>query len=100
MLVKEVWTNGTEGYRIGDSGYYEPWTTDTGQLFKAYQKEFGRCTSKVYVDKENGAQPIVWEFEKLVSYTDTGEPYLQLTWVVLHNTEPIKHYSYDYHYLS
>jgi len=93
MLVKEEWVNQTEGYMVGDSGEYEPYTNDIGALFKEFQKEYGRCISKVYIDKGNIA--IGWVFEKKTKYNDCEQYYIQHTWISLYNkkTDVIhKHY--------
>lgn len=83
MLVQESYVNLTENYRIGDSEPYEPFTTDTGQLYRAYRKECGRCTGKVWIDRLDGTHAIGWIFVKRARYEDTREPYLQETWVTL-----------------
>ena len=100
MLIKEDYTNKSESYKIGDSGYYEPFTDNIGRLFLNYQREYGRCISKVYIDQGNESLPIGWVFEKQVKYEDCNEFYLQHTWITLHNSKPIKHYSYDYKFIG
>lgn len=99
LLVNEVYTNETEKYRCGDSGYYQPFTDNLGKLFLTYQRDYGRCISKVYIDKDNKSFAIGWVFEKKVKYEDCNEFYLQHTWITLHNSEPIKYYSYDYRFI-
>ena len=99
MLIHETYTNETEGYIIGDSGYFEPFTDDVGKLFKSLQKEYGKCVSKVYVDDSNDprkAIPIGWVFEKLTEYSDSKEKYLQSVWVTLHNSRPRTTIHHDY----
>ena len=98
MMIRETWVNATEGYRGGDSEFYEPYTDDTGELFRSLQREFGRCTGRMYVDvNERGSfdveprtefqntefrtKAIGWVFEKRERYTDCDETYLQETWV-------------------
>jgi hypothetical protein len=101
MLVSEDYTNETEGYRIGSSGLYEPYTDNIGKLFRSYQREYGRCISKVYIDMpDNKVQPVGWVFEKLAHYEDTHETYLQHVWVTLHDSKPDKHIEYHYHSLK
>jgi len=48
LLTQETYVNATKGYRFGESDPYEPWTEDTGKLFAALQKEYGRCVSRIY----------------------------------------------------
>ena len=64
------------------SPYYEPFTDNLGQLFKSLRREYGRCTSRVYVDSPDGtADPIGWVFEKKQKYTDSPEFFKQAVWV-------------------
>ena len=94
IYVREVFTNETAGYRCGDSGVYEAFTDDIGRLFRAMQKEHGRCTSKVYIDRDGGAVHIGWHFEKRQQYEDTGRHgrppkfYVAGCWVELHTAPP------------
>jgi hypothetical protein len=53
---------------------------DRGGLFRRLSREFGRCSSKVYV--EEGTQ-VGWCFEKKAQYDDTGETYIMETWVTI-----------------
>ncbi len=76
MLIKETWINRTENCGYGDSGEYEPFTDNIGKLFKALQKEHGRCQGKVYVDIQGAARQTGWVFVKNCQYTDTKGIYL------------------------
>jgi len=61
LLTQETYVNATKGYRFGESDPYEPWTEDTGNLFAALQKEYGRCVSRIYVDLTDApAVPVGW----------------------------------------
>jgi hypothetical protein len=85
MLVEEQWINQTKNYIIGDSGEYEPYTENLNELFKSYQKENGRCISKVYIDtKDKQIIAVGWVFEKKVKYTDCDDYYIQHTWITLY----------------
>ena len=45
--------------------------TDTGGLYARLAGEYGRCTSKVYLDtKSRGTIAIGWVFQKKVEYDD------------------------------
>jgi hypothetical protein len=49
------------------------WETDeSGKLFRHLQREYGRCTSKVYVTNTRTGRdwPVGWCFEKRVEYYD------------------------------
>ena len=99
LQMKETWTNETKGHIIGDSGWYEPYTDNLGQLFRALQKEFGRCMSKVYQDTPDGEPDAIgWYFEKKREYEDAdkfrirGEDryYIAGTWVFMRDAKEIE----------
>jgi len=79
--VTETYVNKTDMVRFGESGLYESFTDNLGRLFKAFQKEYGRCTSKMFIDGKNGAKHIGWVFEKRMQYDDTREFYTREVWV-------------------
>lgn len=85
LQVNESYINQTKGYCFGESGWINSWTDNIGELFKSCQKEYGRCTSKIYVDLPDGtADPIGWVFEKTMVYEDarnTDETYVREVWV-------------------
>lgn len=101
--------NRTEGYRIHDEiqpikeTYFDEDVTP-GEIYRASLKEYGRCSSKVYVthvDPDNPghevAMPVGWVFEKREKYDDVNETYLRETWVVLlseYDPQPRKSYAY------
>jgi hypothetical protein len=98
LYIQESFINKTEGYRFGDSDVYETFTDDRGELYRSLQKEYGRCVSKIYVDRTDGGPPkaIGWVFEGRARYEDTGERYLREVWVTLHERQPTK--TVEYHY--
>lgn len=101
MLINETYVNVTDGWKYGESGLYEPFTDKPGQLYKALQREYGRCISKVYIDlPDNKVQAIGWVFVKHVKYDDCNKTYLQETWVELHDEEPTVEKTYHYHELK
>lgn len=53
---------------------------DRGCLFRRLSREFGRCSSKVYVGE---GTPVGWVFEKKALYEDTRETYIMETWVTI-----------------
>lgn len=99
MLIREQHVNETENLGCGESGLYEPYTDDIGKLFRDYQKEFGRCTSKVYIDEEGKSRAIGWVFQKKQKYSDTGEEYEHAVWVTLYEKEPTVVTTHHYNYL-
>lgn len=100
MLVEETYINATEGHRIGWSGLYEPYTDNIGELYRTYQKEYGRCVSKVYVDPPGGGQPIAvgWVFQGRDKYQDDPtDSYLREVWITLHEERPTVTTEHHYH---
>lgn len=91
MLIQETYVNKSEGYRLGETEPYEPYTDDIGELFRELQREYGRCVGKCYVDKKDGSsQAIGWVFQKRQKYDDCNETFLSEVWVTLYK-------SYDKH---
>ena len=82
MLVKVDTVNSTEGYYI--YGDREDWDTceSVGQVYKAALREYGRCVSKMYIDKPDGkARHIGWVFHKRQKYDDCNKTFLLETWI-------------------
>lgn len=102
LWIKETYINKTEGYRFGDFDVIESFTDDPGRLFKELQREYGRCTGRVHVDKGPDVLDIGWVFEKRMKYEDaTGNKptdyYLREVWVTVHDKPPTKTVEYHYH---
>ena len=74
-----------ESYRTGESSWYETFTNERGKLFSYLQKEFGRCTGKVYINE--GTQ-VGWVFEKKTKFDDTNEFFNAATWIEVAIAEP------------
>lgn len=83
LYVQESYINRTKGLRFGDSDVYETAYTEPGELYRACQREYGRCTGKVYIDTPKGAAAVGWVFVGRQRYEDTGEPYVREVWVSL-----------------
>ena len=104
IYVQESYVNQTEGYRFGDSEVFESFTDDRGELFKSMQKEYGRCESKIYREREGGGvDQIGWVFVKTMRYEDADrlrpgvrKTYVREVWVTLHKAPPIKTVEYQY----
>ena len=90
MWVQIDRVNETDGYSLGDSTWEDAGTDNVGEIFRHCQREFGRCTSKLYIDHTitGVAQPIGWTFEKQERYEDTHEPFILSTWAALHKEKP------------
>lgn len=82
---------------IGEHPVYETGHDTIANLFRSLQKEYGRCTGRVYHDDHG---PIGWVFIKQEKYEDTNEPYLQETWVSLHDQPPTHTVQYHYRTMS
>jgi len=63
-----------------------------GEIYRAMQKEYGRCTGKVYIDRREDSDPegtyprtiaIGWVFEKREKYEDCNKTFIHETWVSL-----------------
>lgn len=98
LFIQEGWINATEGHGIGDSDVYETFTDDRGELYRSLQKEYGRCTGRVYVDGADGGPPkaVGWVFLQRATYEDCNETYLRETWVTIHSAPPVKTIEYQY----
>ena len=59
-------------------------TIDRGSLFQWLQREYGRCTGKVYQDDKSGkSNRVGWVFLSRRQYDDCRDTYLAETWVSL-----------------
>ena len=68
-----------------------------GDIYRASAKEYGRCTSKVYIDtKSRGVIAVGWVFVKRTKYDDSNETYLAETWVTLLDKDETQHIR-EYH---
>ena len=66
-----------------------------GEIFKASQREHGRCVSKVYIDRQDAIWAVGWVFVKREQYEDSKETFLHETWISLldeDRTERIRSY--------
>ena len=84
-------------FSLGETDVYESFAETTGELFRFLQKEYGRCTSFVYVG-EKDPKKIGWVFQKKVKYEDCEEYYTREVWITLHKAQPEK--SIEYHHLE
>ncbi len=68
LQINEHWV--TDKYRLGESGWYEPFTDNIGRLFKELQQRLGRCVSKIYEDApDGGVNTIGWVFRRATTET-------------------------------
>ena len=88
MYIKESYLNATEGYRMGDSEWYETFTDNLGDLYRFLRKEFGRPSNMYCNLKDGGCKKIGWVFRGKDKYEDTGKPYTREVWVEVSKTKP------------
>lgn len=86
MVIRPV--KGTEeeqkknSYRQPGDGVQHTEEDTPKEFFKSLQKEYGKCTSPIYVDDiEGNTKRVGWVFVKRGNYDDTHEQFLQETWV-------------------
>lgn len=94
LEIQETYVDMEKGHRYGETEWYQPYTDDLGRLYREFRSEYGRCTSKVYVDTATGVKPVGWVFVKRVEYDDAHritrgpKTYLREVWVTYrHITE-------------
>ena len=80
--------NADRGWQFSE--WYEDLDNDltTGDIYRLLQREFGRCTGKVYIDP---GIHVGWCFESRQRYEDTNEPYLREAWVSLVDHQPARY---------
>lgn len=54
-----------------------------GDIYRAYQSEYGRCQSKVYRDTTDGPRQVGWYFVSRQRYEDDTDTYLCGAWVTV-----------------
>lgn len=88
LFVQETFENKSEGYLMNEGEVYESFTDNLKDLFRSMQDEYGRCISTCFIDIRGKSKKIGWVFEKKMRYEDTGEHYIQHTWINIHEKEP------------
>lgn len=86
LWISEEHFDRTRGYCFEQIPLYETRyeNNEVKKLFLALQKEYGRCRSRVYVDKSDGThQQVGWVFEKRNQYDDCNEKYTREVWVTV-----------------
>jgi hypothetical protein len=98
LWVSEAFVDRERDIRFGETDPYESFTADPGRLFKSCQREYGRCTGKVYIDTKNGkAMAIGWVFLGKDKYQDCNRSYLREVWITLHDGPPTRTTQIHYH---
>lgn len=83
LYVRETFENADKEAVFGESGMYETFTGNKGELYRSLQREYGRCEGFMYLGNENDGQVrrIGWVFISRQKYTDSPETYLRRVWV-------------------
>jgi len=73
-----------KGYLMGDPiTCTDPFSSNPGEIFRFCQKEYGKCTSSIYVDAKKGVKRIGWVFRRKEKYTDCDKWYIHEVWITL-----------------
>jgi hypothetical protein len=81
MLIREIAIDTSTNAVFSESGIFEAFTDSRNDLFKACQKEYGRCVSPILIETRYGTKVAGWVFQKKDYYEDTHEPFIRETWV-------------------
>jgi hypothetical protein len=101
LWISEAFVDLSREIRFGETGPYESFTDDPGELFKSCLREYGRCTGKVYIDTREGkTMAIGWVFLGRDTYQDCDKTYPREVWVTLHEGPPTRTTQYHYHELN
>jgi len=79
--------NGESYHACDDIGPYETFTSNKGELFASLRREYGKCVSSVYIDRDNKIMRVGWVFEKRMNFTNSKESYIAETWITLVSPE-------------
>jgi len=84
--------------RLGESGYYQVQAESLGALFRDLRSRFGRCESKVYIDRKDGTtRAIGWVFRRQTTSREAyleGDPHICQQWVTVLKVAPRTVYEY------
>lgn len=83
IMVDRV--NATRGHTFSQEGPYPCEKPNSlGELYRMLSREYGRCTSYVYVNRKGGgSQKVGWGFVRRERYDDCEETFLCETWVTV-----------------
>lgn len=79
--VRETFVSQKNNMILGENPWYESYCETRAEQFRACQREYGRCISKMYRDDEFASLPVGWVFEKKEQYDDCDEYYIREVWV-------------------
>lgn len=98
LWIQEEFVNATKEQRFSSGSWEETRYETTGDLYHALTREYGRCVSKMYVDKVGGApMQTGWVFQKRMEYDDShrirdkaDRTYIREVWVSVSKDNPHK----------
>ena len=104
LFIEIVSYNASNGYPVNFPNFEETKYSNKTELYRAFVKEYGKCTGKQYIDSPKGKRvQIGWIFEKRELYSDVRlgksirsldkeakEKYTFIleTWVSVHTAKP------------
>ena len=96
LWIQETFVDVDKQARFGESDVYETRHETLGDLYRSCRAEYGRCTSRVYIDQEDGTpKGIGWVFLSRQAYDDDPKStYLREVWVTVHEGPPRTVYQY------
>ena len=85
LWIQTATFNKTEGSAISvGNAPVETEYKDKDALLTACEREFGKCTGKLYAYSKGKRVTVGWTFERKQKYSDTRKPYTQETWVTIY----------------
>ena len=97
ILIQETCFNVSENYTLFESDVFESFTDSVDELFLELQNEFGLYVNKLF-EGDDDVNQVGWVFQKKGKCEDSGEKFVQETWVTLHEKLPVK--KVEYHFKS
>ena len=96
LWIQEEFVNETKNQRFSNGPWIDTDCSEIGELFRRLSREYGRCISKIYVDKMSGPpMQVGWVFEKRMEYDDAhrirdkaDRTYIRHVWVNVSNGDP------------
>lgn len=90
LFIRESYINVDNNSRYGDSDWYESSCISTSELYRTLVKDFGRCVSKVYIDKDGKSIQVGWIFQKRCKYDDCKDTFIREVWIDVSTVKPEK----------
>lgn len=100
LLAEIEYVNKTENHMVGNEDIFETRYDNPGDMYRHCLRFYGKCVSKVYIDKGDKTIAVGWVFHKRTKYEDSKETYLQETWVTLYEAMPEKRITHHYKELT